>query len=145
MILSIDEVNDILDAAVEAYPEELFQELNGGILLLEDEVADPEAGEDIYIMGEYCWDEMGRYINLYYGSFAAVLSDESRQVWEEELRFTLRHELTHHVEGLAGERSLEPQASPNCPQRISWRPSAGGRTGPRKGRNSPCGTGREMV
>lgn len=62
-------------------------------------------------MGEYCWDEMGRYINLYYGSFAAVLSDESRQVWEEELRFTLRHELTHHVEGLAGERSLEHKDS----------------------------------
>ena len=111
MILSIDEVNDILDAAVEDYPEELFQKLNGGILLLEDEVADPEAGEGIYIMGEYCWDEMGRYINLYYGSFAAVLSDESRQVREEELRFTLRHELTHHVEGLAGERSLEHKDS----------------------------------
>ena len=111
MILSIDEVNDILDQAVEAYPEELFQELNGGILLLEDTVADPEAGEDIYIMGEYCWDEMGRYINLYYGSFAAVLADEPREVWEEELRFTLRHELTHHVEGLAGERSLEHKDS----------------------------------
>ena len=111
MILSIDEVNDILDQAVEDYPEELFQELNGGILLLEDEVADPEAGEDIYIMGEYCWDEMGRYINLYYGSFAAVLADEPREVWEEELRFTLRHELTHHVEGLAGERSLEHKDS----------------------------------
>ena len=111
MILSIDEVNDILDQAVEAYPEELFQELNGGILLLEDAVPDPEAGEDIYIMVEYCWDEMGRYINLYYGSFAAVLADEPRQVWEEELRFTLRHELTHHVEGLAGERSLEHKDS----------------------------------
>ena len=111
MILSIDEVNDILDQAVEAYPEELFQELNGGILLLEDEVADPEAGEDIYIMGEYCWDEMGRYINLYYGSFVALLADEPREVWEEELRFTLRHELTHHVEGLAGERSLEHKDS----------------------------------
>ena len=111
MILSIDEVNDILDAAVEDYPEELFQKLNGGILLLEDEVADPEAGEGIYIMGEYCWDEMGRYINLYYGSFAAVLADEPREVWEEELRFTLRHELTHHVEGLAGERSLEHKDS----------------------------------
>ena len=111
MILSIDEVNDILDQAVEAYPEELFQELNGGILLLEDAMPDPEAGEDIYIMVEYCWDEMGRYINLYYGSFAAVLSDESRQVWEEELCFTLRHELTHHVEGLAGERSLEHKDS----------------------------------
>lgn len=107
MLLSIDEVNDILDMLIEEYPEELFEQLNGGVLLLEDEVPDPEAGEDVYIMGEYCWDELGRYINIYYGSFAALLSDERREVWEEELRVTLRHELTHHVEGLAGERSLE--------------------------------------
>ena len=107
MILTIDEVYDLLDELAEEIPEELFDSLNGGILLLEDEVPDPEAGEDVYIMGEYCWDEMGRYINLYYGSFAAVLAEEPREMWEEELRITLRHELTHHVEGLAGERSLE--------------------------------------
>lgn len=107
MILTIDEVYDLLDKLAEELPEELFDSLNGGILLLEDEVADPDAGEDVFIMGEYCWDEMGRYINLYYGSFVAVLAEEPREVWEEELRITLRHELTHHVEGLAGERSLE--------------------------------------
>lgn len=107
MILSIDQCYDILDRLVEEYPEELLDSLNGGILLLEDALPDPEAGEDVYIMGEYCWDEMGRYINLYYGSFAALLSEEDESVWEDELRITLRHELTHHVEGLAGERSLE--------------------------------------
>ena len=107
MILSIDEVNDILDEIYDEFPEELFRELNGGVLLLEEALPDPDAGEDVYIMGEYCWDEMGRYINIYYGSFAALLFDEPRQVWVDELRTTLRHELTHHVEGLAGERSLE--------------------------------------
>ena len=107
MILTIDEVYDILDELAAELPPALFDSLNGGILLLEDEVADPEAGEDIFVMGEYCWDELGRYINLYYGSFAAVLADEPREVWVEELRTTLRHELTHHVEGLAGDRSLE--------------------------------------
>lgn len=111
MILSIDEVNDILDEVYEEFPEELFGQLNGGILLLEDAMPDPDAGEDVYIMGEYCWDEMGRYINIYYGSFAALLFDEPREVWVEELRTTLRHELTHHVEGLAGERSLEHKDS----------------------------------
>lgn len=64
MILSIDACSDILDDLVEEYPEELFQGLNGGILLLEDAMPDPEAGDDVYIMGEYCWDELGRYINL---------------------------------------------------------------------------------
>lgn len=107
MILSIDEVYDILDELAEEIPPALFESLNGGILLLEDEVPDPEAGEDIFVMGEYCWDELGRYINLYYGSFAAVLYDEPREVWVDELRTTLRHELTHHVEGMAGDRSLE--------------------------------------
>ena len=107
MVLSIDEVNDILDRVYDEFPEALFQELNGGVLLLEDALPDPDAGEDVYIMGEYCVDGLGRYINIYYGSFAALLFDEPRRVWEEELRTTLRHELTHHVEGLAGERSLE--------------------------------------
>ncbi len=107
MMLSIDEVNEILDEVYEEFPPELFQDLNGGVLLLEEELADPEAGENVYIMGEYCNDELGRYINIYYGSFAALLFDEPRPVWVEELRETLRHELTHHVEGLAGERSLE--------------------------------------
>lgn len=107
MMLTIDEVYDILDELAAELPPALFDSLNGGILLLEDEVPDPEAGEDIFVMGEYCWDELGRYINLYYGSFAAVLADEPREVWVEELRTTLRHELTHHVEGLAGDRSLE--------------------------------------
>lgn len=107
MVLTIDEVNDILDQICGEFPEDLFQELNGGVLLLEDAMPDPEAGEDAYIMGEYCVDELGRYINIYYGSFAALLFDEPKHVWEDELRITLRHELTHHVEGLAGERSLE--------------------------------------
>jgi len=107
MVLSIDEVNDILDEAYDALPEALFEDLNGGVLLLEDTLPDPEAGQDVYILGEYCHDELGRYINIYYGSFAAMFYDEPREVWVDELRETLRHELTHHVEGLAGARSLE--------------------------------------
>ena len=116
MVLTIDEVNDILDEVYNEFPEPLFEGLNGGVLLLEYEMPDPEAGPDVYVMGEYCWDEMGRYINIYYGSFAALLSDEPREVWVEELRTTLRHELTHHVEGLAGERSLEYKDSAQLEQ-----------------------------
>ncbi len=111
MVLTIDQCYDILDRLVEEYPSELLDSLNGGILLLEDALPDPEAGEDVFIMGEYCWDELGRYIVLYYGSFVELLSEEDEGVWEDELRITLRHELTHHVEGLAGERSLEHKDS----------------------------------
>ena len=116
MVLTIDEVNDILDEVYNEFPEPLFEGLNGGVLLLEEEKPDPEAGPDVYVMGEYCWDEMGRYINIYYGSFAALLGDDPRQVWVDELRTTLRHELTHHVEGLAGERSLEYKDSAQLAQ-----------------------------
>ena len=108
MILSFDEVGDLLDEMAEQFPEEFYRELNGGISLLPETVEDP-AGEDLYIMGEYCNDMMGRYINLYYGSFAALAQQEdwTEEDWEDELYTTLAHEFTHHVEGLAGERGLE--------------------------------------
>ena len=108
MILSFDQVGDLLDEMAEEFPEEFYQELNGGISLLPETVEDP-AGEDLYIMGEYCNDMMGRYINLYYGSFAALAQQEdwTHEDWEDELYTTLSHEFTHHVEGLAGERGLE--------------------------------------
>ena len=108
MILSFDQVGDLLDEMAEEFPEEFYQDLNGGISLLPEAVEDP-AGEDLYIMGEYCNDMMGRYINLYYGSFAALAQqdDWTEEDWEDELYTTLSHEFTHHVEGLAGERGLE--------------------------------------
>lgn len=108
MILSFDEAGDLLDQMAEEFPEEFYRDLNGGISLLPQAVEDP-AGEALYIMGEYCNDMMGRYINLYYGSFAALAEQEdwSEEDWEDELYTTLTHEFTHHVEGLAGERGLE--------------------------------------
>lgn len=108
MILSFDEAGDLLDQMAEEFPEEFYRDLNGGISLLPQAVEDP-AGEELYIMGEYCNDMMGRYINLYYGSFAALAEQENwtEEDWEDELYTTLSHEFTHHVEGLAGERGLE--------------------------------------
>lgn len=107
---TIDEVNDLLDGMAEQFPEVLFRGLNGGVNLLEDAVEDPEfpAGE-MYIMGEYCEDQLGRYINLYYGSFAALAEkedwDEGR--WRSELWTTFSHELTHHIESLGGLHGLD--------------------------------------
>ena len=108
MILSFDQAGDLLDEMAEEFPEEFYAQLNGGISLLPEAKEDPE-GEDLYIMGEYCNDMMGRYIVLYYGSFAALarLEDWTEEDWEDELYTTLSHEFTHHIEGLAGERGLE--------------------------------------
>ena len=110
MLLSFDEVGEILDEMAEELPPVFYRDLNGGISLLPEAVEDPEfpPGE-IYIMGEYCDDQMGRYINLYYGSFAALAEKEdwTREEWDEELYTTLAHEFTHHIEGLALEGGLD--------------------------------------
>ena len=110
MRLTFDEAADILDDAADALPQALLDGLNGGVNLLEDEVPDESfpPGE-MYVLGEYCDDLLGRYINLYYGSFAALADREDwdRETWEEELRTTLSHELTHHMEGRAGLHALD--------------------------------------
>ena len=110
MILTIDEVNDLLDDMADAIPECLFDGLNGGVNLLEEAEPDPEfpPGE-MYILGEYRDDLLGNYINLYYGSFAAIAEREAwdRETWEQELRVTLAHELTHHMELRGGLHALD--------------------------------------
>ena len=125
MMLSIDEVNDYLDAVVETFPEVLFDELNGGVNLLEDTVPDPEFPEgEMYILGEYCDDLLGLYINLYYGSFAALAEREDwdRETWEEELRTTLSHELTHHMENRGGPHALDDR---DAEELAAWRQEYG--------------------
>ena len=111
-MLTFDQAGDLLDQMAERFPPEFYRDLNGGISLLPESLPDPDfpPGE-MYILGEYRNDMMGRYINLYYGSFAALAQQEdwTDAVWEEELYTTLAHEFTHHIEGLAGERGLEIQ------------------------------------
>lgn len=110
MVLTIDQVNDILDEIAEGFPEVLFQKLNGGVNLLEEALPDPEFPEgEMYILGEYCDDCLGLYINLYYGSFAALAEREDwdESVWRDELRITLSHELTHHMENRSGLHALD--------------------------------------
>ena len=110
MILSFEQAGDLLDEMAEEFPPEFYDELNGGISLLPEAKEDPE-GEpgELYIMGEYCNDMMGKYINLYYGSFAALarLEDWTEEDWEDELYTTLSHELTHHMENLSGLHALD--------------------------------------
>lgn len=110
MVLSFDRAGRILDEIAEQFPEPLFGGLNGGVNLLEDAVPDPEFPEgEMYILGEYCDGLLGRYINLYYGSFAALAELEGwdGQTWATELRSTLSHELTHHMETLGGLHTLD--------------------------------------
>ena len=101
---SIDRAEELLAAECEALPEEIFAELNGGVNLLPDIRRD---GDGLYIMGLYHNDVMGRYVELFYGSFRAVHPEADEDALRALLGETLRHELTHHLESLAGDRSLE--------------------------------------
>ena len=125
VMLTIDQVNDILDEIAEDFPPALFQELNGGVNLIEEAKPDPEfpPGE-MYILGEYCDDLLGLYVNLYYGSFAALAEKEGwdRETWEDELRITLSHELTHHMENLSGLHALDDRDAEELAQ---WREELG--------------------
>ena len=107
-LFSIDDVNDMLDEIAAELPDEIFRELNGGVSLLPEakrNAADQSGG--LYTLGEYRRDQMGRYIVLYYGSIRAVHGGETRDELRASLKKLLAHELTHHVEALAGERDLE--------------------------------------
>ena len=108
MILTIDRVNDLLDDMADSFPAALFDGLNGGINLLEEAKPDLEFPEgEMYILGEYCDDLLGQYINLYYGSFAALLPEEDEEGWKDELFATVAHEFTHHMEETAGLHALD--------------------------------------
>ncbi len=110
MVLSFEQAGDLLDTLAESFPEALFDELNGGVNFQEEAVPDQEFPKgQVYILGEYCDDLLGRYINLYYGSFAAMAENEdwTEEDWEQELRQTLSHELTHHMEGRSGLHALD--------------------------------------
>ena len=110
MRLSFDQVGELLDELAEPFPEALFEGLNGGVNLREEVMLDPAFPDrEMFVMGDYCDNLLGRYINLYYGSFAAMAEREdwTLEDWRQELRQTLAHELTHHMEGRGGLHALE--------------------------------------
>ena len=103
-MVTFEEAGEMLDEACEALPQEIFKDLNGGVNLLPD-VKKDETGS--IILGLYHHDVMGRYVEIFYGSIRMLYGDISPEKFRERLTKTLHHELTHHIEGLAGDRTLE--------------------------------------
>jgi len=107
-LITIDEMNTILDEIATELPDEIFKDLNGGISLLDETKKSAKASDGkLYTLGEYHRDQMGRYIVIYYGSMCAVYGNISRERYRKHLKDVLTHELTHHWESLGGERGLE--------------------------------------
>jgi len=109
-MISIDRVHEMLDDIAEEFPAAFYEKLNGGISLLPEVKYSPYAKRgDLYILGEYHRDAMGRYITIYYGSFIRAFGHLEEAAFCAELRKTVAHEFTHHLEDLGGERGLEIQ------------------------------------
>ena len=106
---SIDRVHEMLNDISDGIPQAFFNELNGGVILVESAKSHQETKADLplFIMGEYQRSIIGRQIIIYYGSFRQAYGHLSEKKLYEKLKETLLHEFTHHLEHLAGERGLE--------------------------------------
>ena len=93
----------MLDDIADELPVELYRERNGGIVLDRGYRMHPCAvNNDLYILGVYIRDNLGKRIVIYYGSFIRVFKNKTREQYYEHLKKTLRHEVLHHNEYLAG-------------------------------------------
>ena len=106
-MVTFEEAGALLDEAAAELPEDIYVHLNGGINLLPDAKPHPEgAGNDLYIMGEYCYNSLGRYINVFYGSLMRVYGYLPPDGLKRRMSEILKHEFIHHLESLAGEKEL---------------------------------------
>ncbi len=108
-LISLEEMELLLEEITLDFPREIFVKLNGGIVLLPEAKRNEKIKEgNMLILGEYhSGGNMGRYIAIYYGSFRRVFGHLNEKLFKNQLIKTVKHEFTHHLESLAGERDLE--------------------------------------
>lgn len=108
-MISIDEVQIILDEIAGELPAEIYKDLNGGIILLPQvKMHKKSVDNDLYVMGEYRNERIsGRYIVIYYGSVQKIYGSLSKDMLKKRLKEVVKHEFVHHLESLAGEKDLE--------------------------------------
>lgn len=126
-MISIDEMEVMLDKIAKELPEDFYKNLNGGILLLPETRQHPkDKADDLYILGEYHRDGLlGRYIAIYYGSFIQVYGNLPNDQLKEKLKKTLKHEFRHHLESQAGDKSLEIQDATDIEKYINRQKTTG--------------------
>lgn len=108
-MITIEEMQTMLDEIAAEFPPEFFDELHGGIVLLyEAKHHEEDPDGELYTLGMYHQGGgLGRYISIYYGSFMCVYGHLEREKFKDQLRSTVRHEFRHHFESLAGDDDLE--------------------------------------
>jgi hypothetical protein len=107
-MLTFDESQLALDEIACALPQAIFRGLNGGYALTHDTKKDENG---LYILGQYHVQPhgLGRYVTIHYGSLIEIYGHLSEKSFRKKLKEVLHHELIHHLESLAGDRSLEIQ------------------------------------
>jgi len=110
-VLTIDQLQLLLDDIADELPTDFYKQLNGGVVISEETKLHPQSqgARELYILGEYHNQRygLGRYIVIYHGSFSKLYGYHSPRQQRERLKKLLLHEFTHHLESLAGERGLE--------------------------------------
>ncbi len=102
-MVTFDECAEMLDEIADSMPVELYRELNGGMSLVAGTKLHPKAvNEDLFILGEYKRNSIGKYIVFYFGSINRVFGNLSRAEYYNSLKKLLSHEVRHHNEFLAG-------------------------------------------
>lgn len=102
-MLTFEECGAMLDDIADEMPVELFRDLNGGIILLPQSKLHPCAvNNDLYILGEYRRDNLGKYIAIFYGSIYRIYGHLPKEQINYHLTRILHHEVRHHNEYLAG-------------------------------------------
>ena len=117
-MISFEVFEDVTYEITDTFPEVFFRELNGGVMVRAGSPLHPAAEDhDLFILGEYHIDRyLGRFIVLYYGSFAQCYGTCSEEAIQVQIRKVLLHEFRHHLESLAGERDLEIEDAVNVSQ-----------------------------
>ena len=71
-----EEFSALLEALADELPDVFFEGLNGGVIVSDEAPTHPDSRDEepLYTLGQYCCDQLGRSIVLYYGSFRRVLS-----------------------------------------------------------------------
>ena len=104
--MDIDEfssyVTEVLDQEI---PPVLLEGLNLGVIVRPNLERSKDESNFI-IMGLYVQNKLGRQIILYYGSFLHFFKNRSVNAWKKKIEGTIKHELTHHIEALAGQKDL---------------------------------------
>jgi hypothetical protein len=106
--LSFEEAQLALDEIACALPQAIFDGLNGGYVLTDETIFDKNG---LCVLGMYHHEPrgLGRYVTVHYGSMLEVYGYMPAKRFRDKLKYVLHHELTHHLESLAGDRSLEVQ------------------------------------